>query len=168
MMIAHRSLCTLWFALVALAIFLAGDGTSAPTPAPSSPVDRPDSKSIEAYREQWKNANREALVAAINRLAHEAISESHETEIEERRLHEIWRDPAHQTPEVMALRERLQQLEAEMLATRTALREAVEAIPEVKARRDALSAKEAAIQAKKLEREAVQALLRERDASGNP
>lgn len=112
--------------------------------------------------EKWKDASVEELTAALNRLADESIQRGHAVTGLNRELEAAWADPANTSPEVEALRARLQQLEEEHHALRKALQEAIERLPATKARRAAIAKEERDVAALQAERKIVEGLLRAR------
>ncbi len=116
----------------------------------------------QVFERQWQAATVDELVLGLNRLAEQASRT--EQELAQRRvaLDGAWMDPANRSPEVDALRERLQELEAEMLKTRAQLREAVAQLEAVREQREALRRDAEAVERIKLERRVVQRLLQAR------
>ncbi len=111
---------------------------------------------------KWEKATLEELRDAVNKLADQAIQQSHEQDEAGRKLNFAAQDPAYTSPELEELRLKEQQLENQLLETRMAIRKAVEELPEVKAQRQELDKKRAQITELQAERVYVQQLYQKR------
>ncbi len=116
----------------------------------------------QTLERKWQDATVDELVLGLNRLADE-ISRTQQG-LGQRRieLDRAWMDPANSSPEVEALRRRMQELEAEIMATRTRLREAVAGLEAVRAQHEAIERDAEAVERVQTERRVVQRLLQSR------
>jgi len=111
---------------------------------------------------KWDKATLEELQQAVNQLADAAIQLSHKQDDTAKRLNFAAQDPLHTSPEIEELRRKAQQLENELLQTHLKIRQAVEALPEVKKQREAMDAERAKITELQAERIYVQQLYQKR------
>jgi len=152
-------------------------------------AQRVDAAQTEAFTAKWSKASVAELTTALNRLADDSIQRMYAVTARTKELEAVWLDPANTSEEIEALRTRAQEAEAELLAarralrddeedevleqrvqeletelqtTRTALWDAVEALPAVKAKRDALHKEQRVIDLLEAERRVVEAQLVQR------
>jgi len=93
-----------------------------------------------SFAEKYANATEEELSKALNKLSVATIDESRTLSAEQRTLDAAWLNPEIRSEEIDALRVKIFEIEQQLTETRIALREAIEQVPEIKARREKFNA----------------------------
>ena len=99
-------------------------------------ADAPSSMPTPSFVEKYANATEAELTEALNTLSTAAIENGRDLQEEQKALDSIWMDKKMTSKEIEALRVKVAELEAQTLAARIELAQAVEELPAVKKRRE--------------------------------